>query len=500
LSFRDRFDILLKKRPGGVAELRYEMLYGKSRIKEITMGTNRRNFLKYSLGGTFAALSPLSLSSVASGASEKSIKKKNVLFIIVEDLKNIMGCYGNPLVKTPNIDRLAQRGVIFNRAYCQYPVCNPSRSSLLTGLRPDTTKILDNSQKFDEYVGYQTTLPGLFKKNGYKTTGLGKVFHGKEESIDPNIWSQQLDFGPTEKGKLGETRNMTDGKVKWCSWLAAEGDDSDQPDGRLADKTVELLKDKNRKKPFFIITGFHKPHDPFDAPKKYFDMYPLKSLMPPVVPDNREPENSYAIGSAWKQEFDKFSLQDKREFLRAYYACTTFTDAQIGKVIDALDDEDLWKDTVVLFIGDHGYTLGEHDWWNKNVLFEDSARIPMIAVVEGETQINVACNKFVEMVDIYPTFADLCGLKAPDNLEGISFRPLLGNPNQQWKKAAFTQVMRNGIAGKSVRTKRWRYTEWAGGKVGVELYDHASDPGEYRNLAKNPDFKDICKELSCLLN
>lgn len=472
----------------------------KLQIKEVIMNTNRRNFLKYSLGSTFAAFSPLSLSSVASGAPKKSIKKKNILFIIVEDLKNIMGCYGNPLVRTPNIDRLAQRGVIFNRAYCQFPVCNPSRSSFLTGLRPDTTKILDNVKKFDEAVGYQLTLPGLFKKNGYKTVRLGKVFHGKEKNKDPNIWSQYFDFGPTKKGKLGETRNMTNGEVKWCRWRAAEGDDSDQHDGMLADKTAELLKDKNRKKPFFIAAGFRKPHDPFDAPKKYFDMYPLESLMPPVVPDNREPEYPHTFGSALKRAFDKFSLQDKREFLRAYYACITFVDAQIGKIIDALDDEDLWKDTVVMFIGDHGYTQGEHNWWNKNVLFEDSARIPMIAVVEGETQINVACNEIVELVDIYPTFVDLCDLKAPDNLEGISFRPLLGNPNQQWKKAAFTQVIRSGIAGKSVRTKRWRYTEWAGGKVGVELYDHASDPGEYRNLARNPDFKDICKELSCLLN
>jgi len=463
------------------------------------MNTNRRNFLKYSLGGTFAAVSASGLPSVAFTAPKKSIKKKNVLFIIVEDLKNIMGCYGNPLVKTPNLDRLAQRGVIFNRAYCQYPVCNPSRSSFLTGLRPDTTKIFDNVQKLEEYVGYQTTLPELFKKNGYETVGLGKVFHGKKKSIDPNIWSQQFDFKPTEKGKLGERRNMTDGKVKWCSWLAAEGEDSDQPDGMLADKTVELLKEKNRKKPFFIVTGFRKPHDPFDAPKKYFDMYPLGGLMPPVVPDNREPENSYAIGSAWKREFDKFSLQDKREFLRSYYACTTFTDAQIGKIMDSLDEENLWKDTVVLFVGDHGYTLGEHDWWNKNVVFEDSARIPMIAVVDGETLVNAACNKFVEMVDIYPTFADLCGLKAPDNLEGISFRPLLCNPNQRWKKAAFTQVKRSDVAGKSVRTQRWRYTEWNEGRVGTELYDHASDPGEYRNLAKKPDFKNVCKELSYLL-
>lgn len=460
---------------------------------------NRRSFLKYSLGGISAAvLSPALLGESAEGNPGK--KPRNVLFIIVEDIKNIMGCYGNLLVKTPHLDRLAQRGVIFDRAYCQYPVCNPSRSSFLTGLRPDTTQILDNVKTWDTHVKNHPTLPKLFKDNGYHTVGLGKIFHGTAEHDDPQAWDVNLDFGQTELGRRGEGRNMTDGKIAWCNWLAAEGADDDQPDGQIAAKAVEILKEQHHQ-PFFMAVGFHKPHDPFHAPKKYFDMYPLDELMPPLVPENRTPKEDYMIGSSWHLAMKDFSLRDQREFLRSYYACTSFTDAQIGKVMDELDRQNLWKNTVVIFAGDHGYNLGEYEWWNKAVLMEDSARIPMIAVVEGGTKGHTRCDRFVEMVDLYPTFADLCGLKTSKNLEGISFRTLLSDPDQQWKKAAYTQVQRGDIAGKSVRTKRWRYNEWVrnGTILSRELFDHASDPHEYRNLAGMEDFEGTCKELSRLL-
>jgi len=345
-------------------------------------------------------------------------------------------------------------------------------------------------------------MPQFFKDKGYYTVRLNKVFHGTGEHDDPKAWYEMYDMGTNELGLTGEKRNLTNGVVPWCSWLAANGTDEDQQDGIISSKAVELLK-QQREKPFFIALGLAKPHDPFNAPKKYFDMYDLNELMPPVVPENRSPEAEYTIGSEWKKSFDKFTLQDKREYLRAYYACTTFVDAQVGKVIDAMDNLDLWKDTVVLLIGDHGYNLGEHDWWNKNVLFEDSCRVPMIAVVDGETKPGTVCGELVELVDIFQTFADLCSLKAPKNLQGLSFRPLLSNPDKKWKKATFSQVRRRGnLNGMSIRTKRWRYIEWQQkGKVKArELYDHASDPGEYRNLAKHPDFKDICKELCCLLN
>jgi len=465
-------------------------------FKDNRIMTNRRDFVKFSVGSILAANA-----AIAMAAKKPSEKKKNVLFIIVEDLKSIMGCYGNPLVKTPNIDRLSQKGLRFDRAYCQYPVCNPSRSSFMTGLRVDTVGIYENVSPWTKNIGRVVTMPRLFKDNGYHTIRMNKVFHGTGIHDDPGAWSEMFDMGTSKLGRTGETRNLTDGVVPWCSWLAANGTDEDQQDGVITSKAIELLKQK-REKPFFIALGLAKPHDPFNAPRKYFDMYNLDELMPPVLPDNRYPEQQYTIQSGWKRSFDKFSLQDEREYLRAYYACTTFVDAQIGRIMDTLDKQDLWKNMVVLFIGDHGYNLGEHDWWNKNVLFEDSCRVPMIAVIEGETKPATSCDELVELVDLFPTFADLCGLEAPKNLEGLSFRPLLSNPYLKWKKAAYTQVRRGGgLDGMSIRTKRWRYIEWQrkGDAIARELYDHASDPGEYRNLAELKEFTGTCRELSGLL-
>ncbi|HCO96948.1 MAG TPA: iduronate-2-sulfatase [Phycisphaerales bacterium] len=465
------------------------------------MKPNRRDFVKYSLGGILAASTAGEMAAKGSAKKITSGKKKNVLFIIVEDFKNIMGCYGNPLVQTPNIDRLAQMGLKFDRAYCQYPVCNPSRSSFMTGLRVDTVGIYENVTPWTRNIGHVVTMPRLFKDNGYHTIRMNKVFHGTGLHDDPGAWSEMYDMGTNKLGHTGQTRNLTNGVVPWCSWLAANGTDEDQQDGVITSKAIELLKQK-REKTFFMALGLAKPHDPFNAPKKYFDMYNLDELMPPVMPDNRYPEQKYTIQSGWKASFDKFTLQDKREYLRAYYACTSFVDAQIGKVLKAMDDENLWKDTIVLFIGDHGYNLGEHEWWNKNVLFEDSCRVPMIAVIDGQTKAGTTCGQLVELIDIFQTFADLCGLNTPKGLEGLSFRPLLSNPYQKWKKGAYTQVRRGReLDGKSVRTKRFRYIEWRqkGKVIARELYDHASDAGEYRNLAKKKEFAGTCKELNKLL-
>ena len=412
----------------------------------------------------------------------------------------MLGCYGNPIVQTPNLDRLAARGMVFERAYCQFPVCNPSRSSMLTGLRPDRTGIFNNVTSWRETVPDRISLPRLFRDNGYHTVGLGKVFHGGDRYDDPAAWDERRDFRPTDKGRQGQGRNLTGGAVKWCRWLAAEGGDQDQPDGQLAARAAEVLRRK-REAPLFMIVGFHKPHDPFHAPKKYFEMYPLEQLQPPEVPQGGQTLEEYAIGSGWKTAFDQFTLRDKREFLRAYSACVTYTDAQIGKVLDELDRQRLWDDTAVLFVGDHGYELGEHNWWNKNVLFEDSARVPMIAVVPELTRAGTRCQAFVEMVDFYPTFADIGGLRAPEDLDGVSFRPLLSDPNRKWKTAAFTQVTRGDVTGKSVRTRRWRYTQWQRGDdlVWQELYDHRTDPQEYRNLAEKKDHQATIKELAELL-
>lgn len=444
--------------------------------------------------GTGTGLLPTSQGSKSGGSRHR----RNVLFIVVDDLNHSLGCYGHPIVKSPNIDRLAARGIRFDRAYCQFPVCNPSRTSLLTGLRPDSTGVLNNTTTFRSKLPDVVTLPQLFREKGYFTARLGKVFHGRKDTDDPKAWDTIFDSKGTEIGKRGEGRNLTGGRVRWCRWLAAEGGDEDQPDGQFAAEAVQLLE-QHQNSPFFLAVGFHKPHDPFVAPKRYFDLYPLEQLEPPRDPADRSEEHLQAIASGWKKEFDRFTDRERREFMRAYYACISFMDAQLGKVVDAMDRLDLWRNTTVVFFSDHGYQLGQRGWWNKNTLFELSARAPMIVATPEVNRNGTSCSRIVEFIDIYPTLTDLCGLPAPENLAGKSFMPLLSRPDIPWKKAAFTQVQRGAIAGRSVRTERWRYTEWDNGKQDAELYDHENDPGEYYNLARAPEHTETVAELRKIL-
>jgi len=440
------------------------------------------------------------LSVVPSAVAGQEAKRPNVLFIIVDDLGCDLGCYGAP-VKTPNIDRLAARGVRFERAYCQYPVCNPSRTSLLTGLRPDTTGILDNLTRFRHKMPDVVTLPQLFRQRGYTTTGLGKVIHagldadGKKVFFqDPRSWDDCRNYEATPLGRQGEGRNVTGAAMKVMNWLAAEGTDEDQPDGQLAAAAVQVLQ-AARGRPFFLAVGFHKPHDPFHAPKKYFDLYPPDQIVLHQPPTDRTPDLPAAIPQ--KSPVYKLAGQNARELHRAYLACTSFMDAQVGTLLDALDRLKLWDDTIVVFLSDHGYHQGQHDWWLKFTLFERCARTPLIVWAPGLKGMGRPAAGLVEFVDLYPTLADLSGLPPPAGLEGTSFRPLLDDPSRPGKRAAFTQVDRQ--AGRTVRTDRWRYTEWDEGKKGVELYDHTTDPEEYHNLAGRPGLAAVQRELRELL-
>jgi uncharacterized sulfatase len=424
------------------------------------------------------------------GAGPPKPRRLNVLLIISDDLRNDLGCYGHPLVKSPNLDRLAARGMRFDRAYCQYPICNPSRTSFLTGLRPDTTRIFGNQVPFRSTLPDAVTLAQLFRQHGYFTASLGKVFHRgltvddiKGEMDDPKSWDVRKYFVATPRGRQGEGRNLTGGKLEWCRWLAAEGGDEDQPDGQIAAEAVRLLEQK-RAGPFFLAVGFHRPHDPFIAPKRYYEPYPLERLRPSADTGPLPGDVKPAVPNTSKFAFTD---REKREFLRAYYAGVTFMDAQVGRLLDALDRLNLWENTIVIFLSDHGYHLGERGWWNKNTLFELSARAPLIVCAPPMKARGQGSSRLVEYVDIYPTVTELCGLKAPPGLEGVSFRPLLDDPTRPWKAAAFTQVQRGKIMGRTMRTERWRYTEWDEGRAGVELYDHRSDPQERRNLAQAPD-------------
>jgi uncharacterized sulfatase len=432
--------------------------------------------------------------------------KPNVLLIVVDDLRTELGCYGVGEVLSPNIDRLARKGVLFHNAYAQYPVCNPSRASFLSGLRPEETGILSNDVPFRRLNPDLVALPQLFRQNGYYTAGLGKIFHRSVDQPgravlfeDPQSWDYFYDGGKdaTKLGRQGEGRNLTQGRLSWCQWLAAEGDDLDQADGLAAEAAVRIIETNNGT-PFFIGLGIHKPHDPFVAPRKYFDRYPEGETKLAVEPEDRSPMIPLAIPN--HTDFAGFTDKERKEFKRAYQACVSFADAQIGKVFDVLDRLSLWDNTIVIIMGDHGYHLGEHDWWNKVTVFELCARAPMMIWSPGARGMGTGTKAIMEFVDLYPTLVDYAGLQAPHRLSGESLRPVLDNPSLPGKAAAYTQVTRGKNMGRSVRTERWRYTEWGpNGKLGVELYDHDKDPGEYYNLSSNPEYADRCRQLQGLL-
>lgn len=449
---------------------------------------NKSIFIAATLAGTGVALQLT--------AAKKT--NKNVLLIIVDDLNTTLGCYGHPIVKTPNVDRLASMGVLFNNAYCNYPVSGPSRSSFLTGLYPETTTILDNQKRLVSMLGDKITLPYLFKLNGYQTIGLGKVFHGKSEENDPKSWDEEYAFAPTKLGETGEGRNISNGALSWCHWMAANGTDEDLQDGQNAAKAVEFIKRK-KDKPFFVALGLHKPHDPFIAPKKYFDMYPLEICTPPTLPVGWKPPFKHTLPNE-TVIFDKFTDQDKREFLRSYYACTSYMDAQVGKVMKALEESGQLENTLIIFMGDNGYHLGEHNWWNKVTLFQKGTNPPFIIAGQSIGKKSVKSNSMFEFVDLYPTLADIFKLKnTPAYLEGKSFASMLKKPAKPFRKSVTAVVKRGEKLGRMVKNAQWRYVEWDDAKMGVELYNQKNDPIEYNNLANDPTYKTVIEQMKKLI-
>lgn len=438
--------------------------------------------------------------SQANKTAEKEDKQDvNVLFIVVDDLTKTLGCYGHPLVKTPHIDQLASTGIQFDQAYCNFAVCNPSRSSFLTGMTPETTGIQDNRVALQSVIGDWVSMPALFRQNGFYTMSLGKIYHGnREEHNDMKGWDEIYGYKATELGKQGEGRNMSEGVLKWCHWLAAEGDDEDQADGQIAKKAVEFIKGEH-KKPFFLAVGFHKPHDPFIAPKKYFDLYPLEECDPPELPEGWEPPYPHSLPGETRT-FNKFTDQEKREFLRSYYACSSFMDAQVGKVLKALEEAGLADNTLIFFLGDHGYHLGEHNWWNKVTLFEKGTSAPFIIAGNSVGKKGVKSDAMFEFIDIYPTLAELMELdNTPDYLEGKSFASVVNDPSLAFRTEVRAIVRRGEKTGRMVKNTDWRYIEWDEGRMGNELYNQHDDPVEYVNLAGDAKYGDVVSSMRELL-
>jgi iduronate 2-sulfatase len=484
----------------------------------------RRDFLGTVAGAAAAA----SLPGVLHAQISKPARKPNVLFLMSDDMRVELGCYGSMFhAQTPNLDALAKSGVRFDRNYCQFPLCNPSRASLLTGRNPTRTSVLGNRTDFRTAHPDWTTLPQLFKDNGYVTVRAGKIYHGGID--DAKSWGETTDSGgPTDDGSgapVGKTMEVPRAQIPMPDGVLAplpadtsraaysdrivvlEGNGEGHGDYRTADRTIENLR-KYKDQPFFIACGFVKPHSPPTAPQRFFDLYDVDKikLTPdfaawPTVPPG------FPSAAIRKRNADLFigrgaSEAEAKEVIRAYLASISWADWNIGRVIAELDRLGLRGNTIIVFVVDHGYQLGEKGKWSKaGSLFEMGTRVPMMISAPGVKGNGQSCTRIVESLDIYPTLVELCGLPKQNEIEGESLAPLLNRPAAKWDKPGFSIWSEDGktIHGTAVRTEKWRYAEF--GKDGVNgamLFDPHADPLEMKNLADDEQHKPVVAELSAL--
>jgi iduronate 2-sulfatase len=486
--------------------------------------------LSLSLLVTFSAALPLRAAAAAAPAGAK-----NVLFLIADDLNNMLGAYGDPLARTPHIDKLAARGVRFDRAYCTYPLCGPSRNSMLTGLYPNSTGIQSNSLIFRQTIPEQLSLSQAFRHQGWFAGRIGKLYHynvpnsiGTAGHDDPASW--ELAINPAGVDRTEEhpkITTLTPGQFGGTvSWYASPKSDEHHTDAMLAADAEWVLERfaKQRQRPFFLAVGFFRPHTPYVAPKDpYFGYYPREKMR--VVPNIKEDQADIPPAglASYKREQDNMTDDQRRDALQAYYASISFMDAQVGRVVAALDRLGLAESTIIVFTSDHGYHTGEHGLWQKQSVFEESARVPLLIVAPGVSKGKSVAASPVSHLDLFPTLAELAGVKPPANLQGQSLVPLLRDPSAPGRGWALTQVNRGGgggagagkakgkaaatkaesgggrFSGYSLRTPRWRYTEWDAGKQGRELYDHDNDPRELTNLATLPAHATTVATLSAQL-
>jgi arylsulfatase A-like enzyme len=465
-----------------------------------------------------SALQPFSPSALCSA-------RPNILVIMADDLNTDLGCYGNPLMRTPNIDRLAREGVLFQNANCQFPLCGPSRASIWTGQRPSRNGVTSNRHELREKSPDVVTLPQLFRRNGYFTARVGKIFHytvpqeiGTDGHDDPPSWVARRNPKGRDVDDEDMIFSLIPGQISGTlSWLAAEGGDREQTDGMGAGEAVQFLRQFKKsagRQPFFLAVGFFRPHTPFVAPKKYFDLHPLEKIPLPEVPSGHMEAGPAPAFSSSRPEQQTMTADLRRKAIQAYWASVSFMDAQAGLVLDELARLGLAENTIVVFMSDHGYHLGDHGLWQKGSLFERVARVPLVIRQPKTAAPGAVVKTPVELIDLYPTLAQLCGLAPPAGIDGKTLVPLLKNPAAPHKPAALTQVQRNKPAtgpyikdpakrppiekafdGYSIRTERYRYTEWDEGRQGVQLHDMENDPGELRNLAGDPQLRDAQARL-----
>ncbi len=471
---------------------------------------------------TFLALAVAGLFVTAVGAAPKP----NVLFIAVDDLKPNLGCYGDTAAKTPNIDRLAARGTLFERAYCMQAVCAPSRNAMLTGLRPQVLRIYDLGTNFRQSVPDVETLPQWFKEHGYKAEGMGKIYHvGHGNHEDPASWSVPHWQGKsvayvlpenrdkmTREGALFENKFGLKDLPKGAPMEAADVADDAYPDGQIANEAIQRLRAAKDKPgtPFFIAVGFLRPHLPFCAPKKYWDLHDPAKLPQPTTDEAPKGAPKFAP-TTWGElrnysdipETGPLDAAKTRQLIHGYYAATSFTDAQVGRVMDELDHLGLAESTIIVLWGDHGWHLGDHGMWCKHTDYEQATHAPLIIAAPG-FQAGQRRKAITEFIDVYPTLCDLAGLEKPSHLQGASLAALMKNESATAKTAAFQVYPRGSketgpLLGQAVRTDRWRYVEWqkADGSVAArELYDMQDDPGETVNVAEDPKQAETIQALS----
>ncbi|MGN6543525.1 MAG: sulfatase [Aureliella sp.] len=444
--------------------------------------------MKLNLLGWLLCLSLVWMAGSPAGAQEKT-SRPNVLFIAVDDLNHWVGHLGrNPQTKTPNIDRLAKRGVTFTNAHCAAPICNPSRTALLSGRRPSSTGVYDNNHPFTAAVTAEESLVTHFNNAGYETLGMGKLWHG-----GLGFPSQWTSTGSATRGRDQGKAKVIDRSIGGIQFGIVEGDDSAVSDTQIADYGIAELG-KQHAQPFFLTVGFHKPHMPWNIPRKYFDMHPLDEIeLPPVQAGDLDDVPPAGVKVAHASGDHQRVLESGRwkEAVQAYLAAISYLDGQVGRVLDALDKSDYRDNTIICLWGDHGWHLGEKEHWRKFALWEEATRAPLIWIAPGTTQPGGVCTRPVDFMSIYPTLCELADIPKPEHLEGSSIRPLLADPQAEWSGVAVTT---HGFQNHAVRTARWRYIRYADG--GEELYDHQSDPYEWKNLADDPQHAKLKAELA----